>query len=257
MHRFQYARPQSLAEASSFLGDDGKFLAGGQTLIPTLKQRLAAPEIIVDLAGIAELHGIRMEGEHLAIGAMTTHAQTATDALVAKHLPVLTALAAEIGDPQVRHAGTIGGSLANNDPAADYPAAVLALQAQIHTQKRVISAADFFCDVFETALDEDEIITKVVFPTDRQAAYRKHPQPASRYALVGVCVARHHGHHHVTATGAGLNGVFRLPAFEHALDADAPIPNASPENLLTDIHADAPYRAHLLEVMARRAFAGL
>ena len=221
MYDFNYHKPSSSnAAASAVAGaDDGKFLAGGQTLLPTMKQRLAMPSDLVDLAG-CDLSGVRVDGDNLVIGAMTTHDAVATSAEVQAHIPGLAALAAGIGDQQVRNRGTIGGSVANNDPAADYPAACLALGATIHTDRRTITAEDFFTGMFDTALDEGELITAIAFPKPAACAYQKFPNPASRYALVGVMVAKTGGGVRVAVTGAGENGVFRAAEIEAALGAN-------------------------------------
>ncbi|HLW89923.1 MAG TPA: xanthine dehydrogenase family protein subunit M [Roseiarcus sp.] len=262
MYEFTYHRPTSVSAAAAQLAADpeGKLLAGGQTLLPTMKQRLASPSAIIDLGKIAELSGVSREGDAIVIGAMTRHADVATNATVRQAIPALAALAEEIGDPQVRNRGTIGGSLANNDPAADYPAAALALGATIVTNKREIAADAFFKGLFETALEPNEIITKVRFPIPRKAAYQKFPNPASRYALAGVFVAQTAGGVRVAVTGAGANGVFRASAVEAALASNfAPAAVAgvkvSADGLNTDIHADAAYRAHLIGVLAKRAVA--
>jgi carbon-monoxide dehydrogenase medium subunit len=263
MHNFAYHRPTSLAEAVKALqaASDGKLVAGGMTLIPTLKQRLAAPSDVVDLAGVAELRGIKADGNTVTIGAMTRHAEVAHSDAVRKAIPALATLADGIGDPQVRNRGTIGGSIANADPAADYPAAVLGLNATIQTNKRSIKADDFFKGLFETALEEGEIITAVSFPKPEKAAYAKFPNPASRYAMAGVMVARTGGGVRVAVTGAGPC-VFRQTEMEKALaarfspDAIKDI-KVSPDGLNSDIHGSAEYRAHLVGVMARRAVAAI
>src|SRR5215468_9132736 len=251
MHDFNYQRPGSLADAAKALAasSDGKLLAGGMTLLPTLKQRLANPADLVDLAGIAELRGIKVDGSTVTIGAMTTHAEVAHSAEVQKAIPALAALAEGIGDPQVRNRGTIGGSISNNDPAADYPAALLGLDATVQTNKRQIKADDFFKGLFETALDEGEIVTAVSFPKPETAGYAKFPNPASRYAMVGVMVAKTGGGIRVAVTGAG-SGVFRQKEMEKALasnfSADALKSVATdPKGLNNDLHASAAYRAHL------------
>jgi carbon-monoxide dehydrogenase medium subunit len=238
--------------------EDAKLLAGGQTLIPTMKQRLASPGSIIDLGGVAELKGISRDGDSIVIGAMTRHADVADSAVVRQAIPALAALAHLIGDPAVRNRGTIGGSIANNDPAADYPAASLALGATIVTNKRQIAAADYFKGLFDTALEAQEIITEVRFPIPEKAAYEKFRNPASRYALVGVFVAKTTGGVRVAVTGAGSNGVFRVPAFEAALDknfAASALDGLSvpASGLASDLHADADYRAHLIGVLAKRA----
>ncbi len=262
MYDFAYHRATSLAEAAERLGAaaDGQLLAGGQTLLPTVKMRLANPSDLVDLAAVAELKGIRMDGASLVIGAMTTHAEVAASADVGGSIPALAALAAHIGDPQVRNRGTLGGSIANNDPAADYPAALLGLGATVNTNSRSIGADDFFTGLFETALGENEIVTAVSFPVPERAAYAKFPNPASRYAIVGVFVAKTGDGVRVAVTGAGRNGVFRVAAMEQALAgnfaadaiADVSVPDA---DMNADIHASATYRAHLVGVMAKRAVA--
>jgi carbon-monoxide dehydrogenase medium subunit len=257
MHNFDYHRPTSLADAAKRLSGEAKLVAGGMTLIPTLKQRLAQPSSLVDLGGIAELRGIKSEGGGLTIGAMTTHAEVAHSAEVRKTIPALAALAEGIGDPQVRNRGTIGGSISNNDPAADYPAGLVALGATVITDRRRIAADDFFKGMFETALQDGEIVTAVSFPKPDKAAYMKFPNPASRYAMVGVFVARTGGGIRVAVTGAGP-GVFRATEMEKALagsfSADAiksvKVPAAG---LNSDMHGSAEYRAHLVNVMARRA----
>jgi carbon-monoxide dehydrogenase medium subunit len=263
MHAFDYRRPGTVNEADLALkaAPGAKLLAGGQTLIPTLRMRLANPETIIDLSAIASLRGISRKDGGLAIGAMTTHAAVAESADVAATLPALAKLADDIGDPQVRHRGTIGGSIANNDPAADYPAAVLALNATLNTTKRAIPADQFFDGLFATTLAENEILTEIVFPAAQSFAYAKFDQPASRFALVGVAVARTSGGVRVAVTGAGQGGVFRWTEAEQALTANfAPAAliniRLDPSNLLSDIHADAAYRAHLAGVMAKRAVVG-
>lgn len=259
MHDFNYQKAGSVADAVSALkaADDGKVMAGGMTLLPTMKQRLAAPSDVIDLGGISGIDGISASGG-VTIGAMATHASVAGSAAVKGAIPALAALAEGIGDPQVRNRGTIGGSVANNDPAADYPAACLALGATIKTDRREISADDFFKGLFETALEEDEIITSVSFPAAEKAAYVKFPNPASRYALVGVFVAKTAGGVRVAVTGAGDNGVFRASALEQALSANFSASaldgvSVSDDGLMSDIHASAEYRAHLITTMAKRA----
>jgi aerobic carbon-monoxide dehydrogenase medium subunit len=262
MYAFEYHRPSTVRQAASLLAkvEDGKLLAGGHTLIPTMKQRLARPANIIDLAGVEGLSGIERTGRALVIGAMARHADVEASAVVREAIPALAALAGGIGDPHVRNRGTIGGSIANNDPAADYPAACLALGATIVTNKRKLAAEEFFTGLFETALDEDEIITKVSFPVPGKAAYAKFANPASRYALVGVFVAKRGSDIRVAVTGAGSNGVFRWSEAEAALKTRfAPKSldgvKMSADGLNGDIHADADYRAHLIGVMARRAVA--
>jgi carbon-monoxide dehydrogenase medium subunit len=261
MYAFEYHRPKTVAEAVSLLkgASDGKLLAGGHTLIPTLKQRLASPSDIIDLGAIKELKGIRQEGDRLIIGALTTYSEVVESETARSAIPALAQLASHIGDSQVRNRGTIGGSIANNDPASDYPAAVVGLNATVRTNQREIAADDFFRGMFETALGDDEVITAVSFPKPAKAGYMKFPNPASRYAIVGVMVAQTGGGVRVAVTGAGPC-VFRLPDFEQALagnfSADA-IKDLSvrPDGLNSDIHASAEYRAHLVKVMAKRAIA--
>ena len=261
MYEFNYHRPGTLEAAAAALAaaEDGLVLAGGQTLIPTLKQRLASPSDVVDLGSIAGLDGVRREGESIVIGAMTRHADVASSPEVQSAIPALASLADGIGDPQVRNCGTIGGSIANADPAADYPAAVVGLGASIRTDRRTISGDDFFTGLFETALEEGEIIVSVSFPIPRRAAYAKFPNPASRYAIVGVMAAETSGGVRIAVTGAG-DRVFRAGAMEAALagsfSADALEGASVPsDGLNEDIHASADYRAHLVGVMARRAVA--
>lgn len=259
MYAFAYHQPTSLKDAASLLaGEDAKLVAGGHTLIPTMKQRLAAPGTLVDLGKVPDLVGIERSPRSITIGAMTTHGAVADSADVKEAIPALAELAALIGDPAVRHRGTIGGSVANNDPAADYPAACLALGATISTNKRKLSSEEFFTGLFETALEEGEIVTGVSFPIPHKAAYEKFRNPASRYALVGVFVAKRPSDIRVTVTGSGSNGVFRWTEAEEALgkrfaakSLEGMSPSAS--GLNSDIHADADYRAHLIGVMARRA----
>ena len=260
MYEFTYHKPASLADAATLLGaEEAKLVAGGMTLVPTLKQRLAKPSDLVDLAAIGGLTGITEDGGGVTIGAMTRHADVNRSPVVKRLIPALSALAGMIGDPAVRNRGTIGGSIANNDPAADYPAAVVALGATVVTSKREIAGEDFFTGMFETALEPDEIITAVKFPAPQAAAYQKFRNPASRYAIVGVFVARTAAGVRVAVTGAGPC-VFRVPEMEAALaqsfSADAIKDIAVPDDgLNTDIHASAEYRAHLVNVMARRAVA--
>ncbi|TCT12698.1 carbon-monoxide dehydrogenase medium subunit [Tepidamorphus gemmatus] len=261
MYQFNYHRPDSIRKAAALLAkhEDAKLLAGGHTLLPTMKQRLAAPSDLIDLSGIPDLSGIELKGRTLHIGAMTRHAEVAESQIVRSSIPALAKLAAGIGDPHVRHRGTIGGSVANNDPNADYPAACLGLGATIVTNKRRIAADDFFTGMFETALEPGEIITKVLFPVPRKAGYAKFANPASRYALVGVFVSKRGGEVRVAVTGAGPC-VFRVPQFEAALSQRF-APKAldglevSAEGLNSDIHGSAEYRANLVAVMARRAVA--
>jgi len=259
MYALNYVKAKSVKEAAAFLAKnpEAKVLAGGMTLIPTLKQRLARPTHVVDIGSLAELRGIAAKGGKVVIGAGAKHHEVATSAAVRKAIPALAGLAAEIGDPQVRNRGTIGGSLANNDPAADYPAAVLGLGATVITNAREIGPDDFFTGLFSTALRPDEIITAVRFPVPDQASYVKFKQPASHFALVGVFVARFGKDVRVAVTGAGLS-VFRVAALEQAL-AKRFAPESCDgvqvpaDGLNTDIHASADYRAHLIPLLARRA----
>ena len=261
MYAFEYHRPQTLSGALADLAKpDAKALAGGMTLIPTMKQRLAAPSALIELRDIPELTGVARDGGNLTIGAMTRHNEVNRNPVVQAAIPALAKLAGGIGDPQVRNRGTIGGSLANNDPAADYPAAVLALGATVVTNKRQIAADDYFTGLFETALESGELITQVSFPIPQMAAYMKFENPASRYALVGVFVAKTAGGVRVAVTGAGEHGVFRASAMEAALSANFSASaldgvSVPASGLNSDIHADAEYRAHLIGVMARRAVA--
>ena len=260
MYQFNYQKAGSQDDAVGAAGsaDDPKFLAGGMTLIPTLKQRLAQPSDLIDLSGIDGMAGISDDGDSVTIGAMTRHVDVANSDVVQSKIPALAHLAGHIGDPQVRNRGTIGGSLANNDPAADYPAAVLGLNATVITNKREIAADDFFDGMFTTVLEEDELVTAVKFPVADKAGYAKFPNPASRYALVGVMVAQTGGETRVAVTGAGQDGVFRASDIESALSgswsADAAKGvSMSDDGLNADIHASAEYRAHLISVMASRA----
>lgn len=259
MYDFNYHRPSSIEEAAKILAgaEEGKLLAGGHTLLPTLKQRLAQPSDIVDLSGIAELKGIGEAGGAVVVGAMTPHAEVQRSQVVRSKIPALAHMASDIGDSQVRHRGTIGGSIANADPAADYPAAVLGLGATVKTNRREIAGDDFFTGLFETALDEHELVVSVSFPVPEKAGYAKFANPASRYPIVGVIVARTGGGVRVAVTGAGPNA-FRWSEAEQALAANwsaEAIKNLthSPDGLNSDIHASAEYRAHLINVMARRA----
>ena len=262
MQSTTYHKAGSAADAASLLSgaDDGAILAGGQTLIPTMKARLAAPSDLVDVSGATDLRGITVSGTSVTIGAAMTHAEVAGSAEVRAVCPALCDLAANIGDPAVRHRGTLGGSVANNDPAADYPAAMLALGATIKTTSREIAADDFFTGMFDTALDEGEIITSVSFEAPAKGAYAKFPNPASRYAMCGVFVASGDAGVRVAVTGAGSDGVFRAGDMEAALGAsftpDA-IDGTSVDagDMLSDLHGDGAYRANLVKVMAKRAVA--
>jgi carbon-monoxide dehydrogenase medium subunit len=262
MYAFSFHRPSTLRQAASLLAksEDPKLLAGGQTLIPTMKQRLASPANVIDLSLVEGLSGIELKGRSLVIGAMTRHSEVASSAVVRDNLPALSTLVGLIGDPHVRHMGTIGGSVANNDPNSDYPAACLGLEATIITNKRKILADAFFAGMFETALEADEIVTKVSFPLAKKAAYVKFRNPASRYALVGVFVAKRPSEIRVAVTGASSNGVFRVTEFEEALKkrfAPKSLEGLSvpATNLNSDIHGSAEYRAHLVGVLAKRAVA--
>lgn len=258
MYGFDYHRPAALSEIVDLLtaDEDAKLLAGGQTLIPTLKQRLAMPTSLVDLSAVPGLREIAAEGDGVRIGAMATHAAVAGSDVVRAVLPGLADLAAHIGDPQVRNRGTIGGSIANADPAADYPAAVVALDATIRTDRRDIAGGEFFTGLFETALRPGEVVTSVFFPAASHARYAKFPNPASRYAMAGVFVAKQGDVVRVAVTGAGPS-IFRWHAAEAALAArfstdalDGLVLAA--DGLNGDMHADAEYRAHLVGVLVRR-----
>jgi len=261
MYAVEYQQAKTVADAAALLGKTGgKALAGGQSLVAAMKLRLAQPGTVVDLAGIPELAGVKMDGGALAIGAMTRHADVASSAEVRRAIPALAALAEGIGDRQVRNMGTLGGSIANNDPAADWPAALVGLNATVVTNTRKIAASDFFKGMYETALSADEIITAVSFPVPKKAAYAKFPNPASRFALVGVFVAQlADGSVRVAVTGAGP-AVFRATGIETALaksfTADAAkAVKVDANGLSNDLHGSAAYRAHLVAVMASRAVA--
>ncbi len=261
MYAFEVQKPADLDTAKRDFesADDGQYLAGGQTLIPVLKQRLAMPSTLIPLDGIADIAGISVEGDSITVGAMTRHAAVAADKDIAKAIPALSKLAGGIGDPHVRNRGTIGGSLANNDPAADYPAAVLGLGATVVTDRREIEADNFFKGMFETALQPGEIITAVRFPIPECAGYVKLPNPATRYALVGVMVSRSGSKVRVAVTGAAPS-VFRATDMEAALtmnfSPDAISGTEVPaDGLNSDMHASRDYRAHLVGVLARRAVA--
>jgi carbon-monoxide dehydrogenase medium subunit len=261
MYALNYHRASSVADAVKLQkkGEDAKFVSGGMTLIPAMKSRLAAPSDLVDLTHIKDLKGIKVSGKTVTIGAATTHAEVAGDAKLKSVCPALTDLASHIGDPHVRHRGTIGGSIANNDPAADYPAAMLAMGATIITNKREVSADKFFTGLFETALKDGEIVTGVSFTAPAKAGYEKFRNPASRYAIVGVFVAKGK-ETRVAVTGAGDEGVFRAKGMEAALaksfDPSALDGLAIPAgSLMSDMHASAEYRSSLITVMAKRAVA--
>ena len=262
MRTFDYHKPSSVPEAVALLANGGsetRAIAGGMSLLPTMKQRLAAPEALIDLSAIAALKGIGATEDTITIGAMTRHIDVANSPVIAKALPALANLAGNIGDPAVRNRGTIGGSLANNDPAADYPAAVLALGATIVTNSRKIAADEFFHGMFETALTPGELITSVEFPLPLAAGYAKAPNMASRFALVGVFVAKFASGVRMAVTGAAPS-VFRTTALEAALSkrfepAAVNGHSVDPAGLNSDIHAEAAFRAHLISVMAKRAVA--
>jgi carbon-monoxide dehydrogenase medium subunit len=261
MNAFEFHRPASLAAAQSQCraSADAAYIAGGQSLLGAMKLGLAAPSDLIDLGAVPELRGIALEGAALRIGAMATHAAVAASTLVHQHIPALAALAGDIADPAVRTRGTLGGSLANNDPAACYPAALLGLGATVHTAQRRIEADDFILDIYQTALEPGELITAVSFPLPQRAAYVKFKQPASRFALVGVFVSQGPQGVRVAVTGAGPCA-FRAAALEDALAKEwsakaiegIAIP---PDKLNTDLHASAAYRSHLVGVLARRAVA--
>ncbi|WP_151446779.1 FAD binding domain-containing protein [Lacisediminimonas profundi] len=257
MYAFELHQPTSVKDAVALLGEESRPLAGGQSLVAAMKLRLAAPGALVDLGQIKELRGIRREGNTIVIGAGTTHAQVAASPEVQKAIPALAWLAGEIGDAQVRNMGTIGGSLANNDPAACYPAAVLALNARVQTDRRTIAADDFITGAFETALASDEMITAVHFPIPERAAYIKFANSASRFALVGVFVSKGEGGARVAVTGSASHA-FRATQIEAALNADfspaaAKAVQMPADDLNSDLHASAAYRAHLIPVLAGRA----
>ena len=259
MYNFSFIRPSSLQEAIAILADDGEAqaLAGGQTLLPALKQRLARPATLIDLSALQEMHGITVQEDKISIGAMTRHAEVAANTEIQESLAALAHLAGAIGDPPVRNMGTLGGSLANSDPAADYPAAVLGLGASIHTDRRSIAADDYFLGFFETALEPGELIINVDFPIPHKAAYIKFPNPASGYVIVGVFVAEFTDEIRVAINGAGPC-VFREISMEDALTENFSTSalealSVSPEGLNTDLCATAEYRAHLAKVLATRA----
>jgi carbon-monoxide dehydrogenase medium subunit len=261
MQTFNYHKPSSTADASKAAAKgDAKLLAGGQSLLASMKLRLAAPTDLVDLSGVPELRGIKVEGNAITIGAMARHAEVAASPDVKAKIPALAALAGSIGDRQVRNMGTLGGSIANNDPASDYPAAVLGLGATVNTSKRKIPADQYFRGLFETALEPGEIVVSVTFPVPAKAAYMKFKNAASRFALVGIFVSQGAGGVRVAVTGAGRNGVFRVKAMEDALakgwsGASARAVSVPASDLTSDLHASAEYRSHLISVMAERAVA--
>ena len=257
MHNFDFVKPGSIADAVKALSNEGaQALSGGQTLTPTMKQRLAAPTVLVSLTGIPEMKGVCMGADGLSIGAATTHATVAKEA--AAHYPALADLAGGIGDPAVRNRGTIGGSVANNDPAACYPSAVLGSGATVVTNKRKIAADDYFQGMFTTALEEGEIITGVTFPVPQKAAYVKFNQPASRFALTAVFVAKFADGVRVAVTGASNNGVFRWAEAEKALSANFAASaiaglTVSADDMIGDLHGTPAYRANLVKVLTKRA----
>ena len=257
MYAFTYDRPTSLAEAAKLIQGGGQALAGGQTMLASMKQRLMQPEKLVDLSRISELQGVRQDGDHIVIGAMTKHCEVEQNALVKQHIPALATLAGGIGDRQVRAMGTIGGSVANNDPAACYPSALMALGATVHTTTRKIIADDFFLGMYSTSLQTGELITAISFPIPKRAAYAKFKQGASRFAMVGVFVAQTAQGARVAITGAS-NGVFRHAGLELALtksfspDSVASV-SIDASELNADIHASAAYRAQLIKVQTRVA----
>lgn len=260
MYAVNYHRAKSVAEAAKLAKGDAKLLSGGMTLIPAMKTRLAAPSDVIDLTHIKELKGVKVSGKSVTIGGATTHHDVANDEKLKKICPAITHLASMIGDPAVRHRGTIGGSIANNDPAADYPAALLALGATIVTNKRSLTADKFFKGLFETALKDGEVVTAVSFTAPAKAGYAKFPNPASRYAMTGVFVAKSKDGVRAAVTGAGDDGVFRSKEVEAALakkfDAAALEGlKVSADGLMSDLHAGADYRANLIAVMAKRAVA--
>jgi carbon-monoxide dehydrogenase medium subunit len=261
MYTFDYQRPASTAAATAALqgGGDARYLAGGQSLVQAMKLRLSSSDRLVDLAGVADLKGIRVDGGNVFIGAMTTHAAVANSAEVRRALPALAELAGGIGDPMVRNMGTLGGSVANADPAACYPAAVVGLGATMHTNQRTIAGDSFFTGLYETALKPGELVTAVSFPVGARAAYVKHKQPASRFALVGVFVSQGAGGVRVAVTGA-KSSVFRAKALEDALTRSftpeaAKAVTLGTEGINSDLHGTAAYRAAMISVMASRAVA--
>ena len=262
MQNFNYHRPTSAAQAIQMVkgASEGKFLGGGMSLVPVMKLDLAQPSDLVSLSGVADLKGVRVDGDKLVIGAMTTHAEVAGSDVVKGHIPGLAGMADGIGDPQVRNRGTIGGSVAHADPAADYPAALVGLNATIQTDHRTVSAEDFFKGMFTTALEDGELITAVHFTKPQRSTYAKFANPASKYAIVGVFVAQFADHVRVAVTGAA-NNVFRVPAMETALAANFSADaikdiKVSAADMTGDADAGPDYRAHLVTVMAKRAVAG-
>ena len=264
MYKFNYQKVSSIKEAEKLLNEDeeAKIIAGGQTLIPTMKQRLAPISVLIDIGGISDLNFIKEENDLIVIGANTTHFEVASSDLIKNKIPSLSDLAEGIGDPHVRNMGTIGGSISNNDPTADYPAACLSLGAVIKTNKRDIISNDFFVGLFETALDENEIVISISFNIPEKSSYMKFPNPASRYAMAGVYLSIFKDKITVSVTGASENGVFQWKEMEDILSENLSVDNAkkvnlSPDGIMSDIHADSIYRANLVEVMAIRAVENL
>lgn len=265
MYQTNYHRPKSLADAAKlFAGaEEPAYIAGGHTLLPAMKARLAAPKNLIDLRHVPELKGIQVSGDAVTVGGASTHFEVANNADVKKAIPSLAALAGSIGDPAVRHLGTIGGSVANNDPAADYPVAVMALAATVHTDKRQIAADDYFAGLYSTALNEGEIVSKVAFKVPAEAGYAKFRNRASLFALAAVFVAKHKdGSVRVAVTGAGNDGVFRWTAAEEALAKNFSVDSlkgltVDTSGMMGDMHGSPEYRANLVAVMARRAMENL
>tara|TARA_B100000927_G_scaffold56507_1_gene43328 strand:+ start:1392 stop:2189 length:798 start_codon:yes stop_codon:yes gene_type:complete len=264
MYNFLYEKPNTIEEVEKILNEneESKILAGGQTLIPTMKQRLASPSTLIDISDINELKFINDNGDTITVGATCTHNEVLSSEIIKSKIPSLAALAEGIGDPHVRNMGTIGGSISNNDPTADYPTACLSLKAKIKTNKKEISAEDFFVGLFETALEENEIVISIEFSVPQKASYMKFPNPASRYAMAGVYISVFDDGVNVSVTGASENGVFKWTEMEEALAEELTVEkaksvNLSSEGVMSDIHADSAYRANLVDVMATRAVENL
>ena len=264
MYNFLYEKPNTIEEVEKILNEneESKILAGGQTLIPTMKQRLASPSTLIDISDINELNFINDNGDTITVGATCTHNEVLSSEIIKSKIPSLAALAEGIGDPHVRNMGTIGGSISNNDPTADYPTACLSLKAKIKTNKKEISAEDFFVGLFETALEENEIVISIEFSVPQKASYMKFPNPASRYAMAGVYISVFDDGVNVSVTGASENGVFKWTEMEEALAEESTVEkaksvNLSSEGVMSDIHADSAYRANLVDVMATRAVENL
>tara|TARA_Y100001970_G_C14178951_1_gene828702 strand:- start:963 stop:1760 length:798 start_codon:yes stop_codon:yes gene_type:complete len=264
MYNFLYEKPNTIEEVEKILNEneESKILAGGQTLIPTMKQRLASPSTLIDISDINELNFINDNGDTITVGATCTHNEVLSSEIIKSKIPSLAALAEGIGDPHVRNMGTIGGSISNNDPTADYPTACLSLKAKIKTNKKEISAEDFFVGLFETALEENEIVISIEFSVPQKASYMKFPNPASRYAMAGVYISVFDDGVNVSVTGASENGVFKWTEMEEALAEELTVEkaksvNLSSEGVMSDIHADSAYRANLVDVMATRAVENL